>query len=83
MLTVVEGCLGKMVGTLLDRSEQIEQVFLLLKGVLFSYIIMGIIQPARKIKNIIYSNTTSIDPPPKTYFNAISNSYNNKIMNSD
>ena len=50
MLTVVEGGLGSMVGTLLDRSEQIEQVFLLLKGVLFSYIIMGIIQPARKIK---------------------------------
>lgn len=67
MLTVVEGGLGSMVGTLLDRSEQIEQVFLLLKGVLFSYIIMGIIQPARKIKNIIYSNT-NIDRPLKNIF---------------
>ena len=57
MLTVVEGGLGSMVGTLLDRSEQIEQVFLLLKGVLFSYIIMGIIQPARKIKKIYYIQT--------------------------
>ena len=48
MIAVVEGGLGKMVGTLLLRSEQMEQVFLLLKGVLFSYIIIGIIQPARK-----------------------------------
>ena len=55
MIAVVEGGLGSMMGTLLGRSEQMEQVFLLLKGVLFSYIIMGIIQQARNIlKNILY-----------------------------
>ena len=63
MIAVVEGGLGKMVGTLLLRSEQMEQVFLLLKGVLFSYIIIAIIQPARKILKTYYIKTPTVANP--------------------